>query len=90
MSGFVRFDEGLNMDAQINTFGNWEGRVSPLSKEVAVSNISETARTHKGFAAMRNVHAAVRTYKPCREHGCMVDWEHGRREYKAGFAKESP
>jgi hypothetical protein len=24
MSGFVRFDEGLNMDAQINTFGNWE------------------------------------------------------------------
>ena len=25
MSGFVRFDEGLNMDAQINTFGNWEG-----------------------------------------------------------------
>ena len=27
MSGFVRFDEGLNMDAQINTFGNWEGTV---------------------------------------------------------------
>ena len=35
MSGFVRFDEGLNMDAQINTFGNWEEsiKIIPLQLE---------------------------------------------------------
>jgi len=48
MSGFVRFDEGLNMDAQINTFGNWEdlrtGGKSRLSPAGFHDTLSVTTR----------------------------------------------